>query len=476
MQFKKKIKKFGKKSAFNLNNVHVVEVSFLTKKDTKIKPSDDQDLLERYNFKGIKGNLITTNGDRLLFGISGIKDTDDWRELGYKVFKEISKIKTVTEVYFKNDLPENSKEFIEGLLLADYSFTKYKTDKKKKKKVTFYLNNFNDLKETIKKVQIAVDAQNTVRDLVNTPAEDMHQSSILKFVQKIFTNTEIGIQAYSVDKLKSLGMNAHVAVSRASIHKAMTIKLTYEPKKFKKHIVLVGKGLVYDTGGLNIKTDGHMLTMKIDKSGAMTLIGLMQAISKTGSKNKITVYLALADNAIDGNAFRPDDVFTMKCGKTVHIKNTDAEGRLVLGDNLALAEEENPDLDEIYSLATLTGAAIRAFGSKVGTLVGFNQTMKKKVTKAGKKAGEIYMDAKFNKYMMDAVDDDIADLSNLSNKGLEMGSQTAGLFLTKTLKEKTKKKYMHLDFAGPVYASSPWGTNPKNATGFATRTFIELLT
>jgi len=476
MQFKKYKKTFGTKNVFNLNNIHVVEVSFLTKQDTKIKSSGDQYLFKRYCFKGIKGDFIISNGNKFIFGISGIKNTDDWRELGYKVFKEISKIKTVTKVYFKNDLPKNSKEFIEGLLLADYSFTKYKTHKEKKKKITFYLNNFDDLKKTIKKAQITVDAQNTVRDLVNTPAEDMHQKTILDFVKKTFQKTDIKISVYNETKLKKLGMNAHVAVSRASIHKAMTIILTYEPKKFKKHVVLVGKGLVYDTGGLNIKTDGHMLTMKIDKAGAMTLIGLMEAISKIGSENKITVYLALADNAIDGNAYRPDDIFKMKCGKTVHIKNTDAEGRLVLADNLALAEEENPNLDEIYSLATLTGAAIRAYGSQTGALVGFNDKMKKQMVKAGEKTDELFVNASFNKYIFKAMDDDIADLSNLSNLGLEQGCQTAGYFLTQTLNKKTRQKYMHLDFAGPVYASSPWGTNPKNATGFATRTFIELLT
>ena len=468
--------KFTKKSTLkpSFDNLNTAQVVFLTAKNAK--SFKKKDVLKRFGFTGKKDDFVCIDGNKFIFGITGIKIADDWRLLGYKVGKELAKVKTIKKVFFKKDLPKNSKELIEGILLSDYSFTKYKTKKEKKKNITFHLSNFNQLKNIVKQATAAINAQNFARDLVNTPAEDMHQSSILKIVEDTFKKTSVKVEAYNEKKLIKLGMNAHVAVSRASIYKAMTIKLTYEPKKYDKNIVLVGKGLVYDTGGLNIKTGGHMLTMKIDKAGAMTYLALMQYISKMGSKNKITVYLALADNAIDGNAYRPDDVFTMKCGKNVHIGNTDAEGRLVLADNLTLAEEENPKLDEIYTAATLTGAAIAAFGNHSAALVGFNQKMKNKMIKAGKITDEIFVNAPFDKYMMKAMKHDIADLTNLSNTPGVQGCQTAGEFLTHALKKETQNKFLHCDFAGPVYASKPWGTNPKNATGFGVRTFIELFT
>jgi leucyl aminopeptidase len=207
----------------------------------------------------------------------------------------------------------------------------------------------------------------------------------------------------------------------------------------------------------------------------MTVIGMMEYVAKFGSEYKITAYLPLAENSIGGDAYRPDDILPMKNGKTVRIVSTDAEGRLLLADSLALAQEENKDISKIYTVATLTGSAVVQFGDEGAGMVGYNDKMKKEVQKAGNKAGEDFLDAAFHKYMMNSVTSEgVADLTNTSNRRT-MGCQTAGLFLTNFIKKKNKMKYLHLDIAGPAWVSSPFGVNPKNGTGFGTRTLINLI-
>ena len=426
-----------------------------------------------YDFKGKKGDVYLDQS-QIYFGIEGIKTKSDWRDFGFKVVQEIQKLKKVKKITFTKEIPKNSQEFFEGLFLGYYNFEKYKKTKSKFKQ-TYYIKNYQQLIATIKKAKNIVDAQCLTRDFVNTPTCDMAQEDVLKEVKNIFKNTNVKVKKYSEKKLKKLGMNGHLAVNSASEHEAMTIKLTFEPKKSNKHIILVGKGLVYDTGGLSLKPTSAMDYMKFDKGGAMTIIGIMKAISVFGSKNKITAYLGLAENAIGPTAFRPGDIITMKNGLTVENLNSDAEGRLVLMDNITLAEEENKKFDMLYTFATLTGAAINAFGNQTTALTGFNSKAKKQVISAGKKVDELFIDAPFNKYMLDAMNGTISDLTNLSSLG-NMGCQTAGLFLTKAFKkEKNAKKYVHCDIAGTGYAKKPWGTNKKGATGATVRTFTELL-
>jgi len=448
-----------------------LEIYFLNKKEYKKHKLHTLDIY--HNFEGKKGDVYLKQ-TKIYFGISGVKNTDDWRELGFKVGQEIQKLKKVKNIAFTKEVHQNSQEFFEGLLLSYYSFEKYKKNKSKLKQ-TYLLKNFQQLRATIRRAQNIVDAQCLTRDLVNTPTCDMTQEDVFKQAQKIFKGTNIKVEKYDEKKLKKLGMNGHLAVNSASEHEAMTIKLTFEPENSKKHIILVGKGLVYDTGGLSLKPTSAMDYMKFDKAGAMTVIGIMKAISVLESKNKITAYLGLAENAIGPNAYRPGDIITMKNGLTVENLNSDAEGRIVLMDNITLAEEENKKFDMLYTFATLTGAAINSFGNQTTAITGFNTKAKKEVISTGKKVDELFIDAPFNKYMLDAMKGDISDLTNLSNLG-NMGCQTAGLFLTKAFtKEKNTKKYVHCDIAGTGYAKKPWSTNKKGATGATVRTFAKLL-
>lgn len=444
----------------NLKKKKSIQISFV---DKKVKLSNLK------KFEG-KFNTFMFDGKTVFVGIKSenkIKK-DDWRELGFNLNKYLHslKIKKVSLI-----LKQNSSEFIQGLLLANYSFDKYKSEVKINK-IKCYIN-LTDIINEYKDACIKVKAQFLTRDWVNTTPEDANSSTITMALLQRFQNSKITIDVYDEKQLEKLNMNGHLAVNRASRHEAKTVKLTYTPnKKAKKTIVVVGKGLTYDSGGLSIKTGSHMTTMKADKAGAMTLFGTMDIIEKLGSENKIVFYLAFAENMIDGSAYKPDDVITMKNGKTVHVKNTDAEGRIVLFDNLCLAQEENPELDEIYSIATLTGAAVYQFGDEAAGVVGFNDKMKKSIMKIGKKEGEIFMDAAFHKHMMKGVDDSLADISNTGTPN--QGCQKAGLFLTKALEPKNIKKYLHIDIAGPAFVDTAFGTNPSGGTGFGVRSLYNL--
>ena len=417
----------------------------------------------------IKGIFKKVNLDKIKFWLDGKKlyvyadKKTDWRQLGFDLANYLSKFDTD----FHIKLPKNNKEFVEGVILGSYEYSK-KSDKKKSNSKLNLIGLIN------KKGSKAAEAQNFVRDLVNSPPNEINSITLKDLILEEFhmkdTKFKIYTDFYEEFEMADLGMNGHLAVNAASENPALTIKLSFKPENPKRKIVLVGKGLTYDSGGLDIKT--HMETMKLDKSGAMTLIGLMKYISECGSENEIICYLGIAENMVDSRSYRADDIITMMNGKTVEVKNTDAEGRLVLFDNLTLAEKENKDADEFHSLATLTGAAINAFGAEVAPLVGFNDKLKKKIIKSGKKVDEIFINAEFHKYMMDGVNGSITDLVNTGTP--TMGCQKAGLFLTNALTKKGRKKYVHWDIAGPAFAESPFGTNKKGGTGFGVRTLIEL--
>jgi leucyl aminopeptidase len=444
------------------------------KSDLKIKfvkISNENDL-KFSKFEGKKFQIELVK-DKLYIGINEISNSDEWRDLGFKLTIFLKNLK-IENISIK--LPKNSYEFIEGMMLGDYSFTKYKSEPKEEtlKEISFCGDEI--IQKYLTKAFILVKSQFLVKDIVNTSPEDANSETISQLVLDELIDSNINVKIYHEKELKELNMNGHLAVNRASRHEAKTIKLTYEPIEYDinkpiKHICLIGKGLTYDSGGLSLKPATSMTTMKMDKSGAITVFGIMKAISELNINNnvKVTAYMCLAENMIDSSAYKPDDVLIMKNGKTVHVKNTDAEGRIVLFDNICLAQEENKDLTEIYTFATLTGAAIVQFGKEAAAMVGFNDDLKSNIKKYGQITDEIFLNAEFHKYMLDGVDDTLADLSNTGTPN--MGCQKAGLFLSKALTEDNKNKFVHLDIAGPAYAEKTWGTNK----GFAVRTFLEYL-
>jgi leucyl aminopeptidase len=239
---------------------------------------------------------------------------------------------------------------------------------------------------------------------------------------------------------------------------------------------LVGKGLTYDSGGLSLKPSDFMVTMKLDKSGASAVLGVMKAISKLNLPVEVHGFIGAVENMIGGNAYKPDDVLVAKNGKTIEVRNTDAEGRLVLADVLSFAQQE-VDADYIFDMATLTGASVVAVGNYTSTVMGFNDEVKDMVIQASKRGGEFMTKLDFNRYLKKSLKSNIADICNISNTRYG-GAITAGMFLSEFIEEDNRDKWAHIDIAGPAFVEHEWGENPAGATGVGVRSIcrvIELL-
>jgi leucyl aminopeptidase len=395
----------------------------------------------------------------------------EWREWGAKTIDKINNSfskEDEIEIELSISNSYNRFMFLEGMMVRNFKF-KMKKDDKLKPKIKFKVDN----KEKFNELLAEITSLNKARYLSSLPANIATIEYIKNYVENNFEGTDVKVSIYDVKELEKLSMGGHLAVGKGSEQKPMTIKLEYIPKQYDKEYIFVGKGLVYDTGGLSLKPTDSMVNMHTDKIGAMNLIGLMDYVAKIKPNKKIVAYLGLAENSIDNKAYRPGDIITMKNGKTVRILNTDAEGRMVLFDNLTLAEDENPNADAIFSIATLTGAAMVQFGVEECPIMGFHNEMKRKIIKLGKQIGEDFVIAKFNRFIMDDIKDDVADLRNIGKKRW-MGSQKAGIFLTHAL-DKLKNKYTHFDIAGVSRSDNGFSYFPKGTTGFGVRTLMKLV-
>ena len=429
-------------------------------------------IIQQFDKNQINENIIINYRKNLIFvSIPNNVKIYEWREWGAKTIDKIKQaFSKENEIEITLSIKNSYKRymFLEGMMVKNFKF-EMKKNNKIKPKIRYNIDN----KEKFDKLLQEITSLNKARYLSSLPANIATIDYIKNYVSENFSETDVKVEYYYEDMLEKLGMNGHLAVGRGSNQSPMTIKLEYTPENYNKEYVFVGKGLVYDTGGLSLKPTDSMVNMHTDKIGAMNLIGLMDYVAKTKPNNKIVVYLGLAENSISNKAYRPGDIITMKNGKTVRILNTDAEGRMVLFDNLTLAEEENPNADAIFSIATLTGAAMVQFGKEECPIMGFDANTKKQIIKTGKNLGEDFVIAKFNRFIMDDIKDDIADLRNIG-KQRWMGSQKAGIFLTHAL-DKLKNKYTHFDIAGVSRNDSGFSYFPKNITGFGVRTLMHLV-
>ncbi len=262
---------------------------------------------------------IFRNSNKLIVGTKGIKEDDAWRNLGFSMARFA--INNKINKLMISDAPPTSQSFIEGSILGKYKYTL--KSKKEKELVISYTGTGDEFEAMVEKARSVAEAQIVTKDLVNTPPNIANSEYIMRKVISMFLNTSIEVEIYNKRKLIELDMNGHLAVNGASANEPLTIKLSYNPAQTDtkvKHHVFVGKGLTYDSGGLSIKPSPSMVNMQADKAGAMTLIGLMNYVARNGTSSKVTVYLAIAENMINEEAYRPGDILTMKNGKTVKIK------------------------------------------------------------------------------------------------------------------------------------------------------------
>lgn len=356
--------------------------------------------------------------------------------------------------------------FIEGLLLSNYSFLKYKKDKKNKQrklKKVIVINPHNA--DELKELSILCESVFLARDLVNEPVSFLTAVQLSKEIQKIGNASGLKVEVFNKKKIESLKMGGLLAVNKGSIDPPTFTIIEWKPNKANndKPYVLVGKGVVYDTGGLSLKpTPNSMDLMKSDMGGAAAMIGAMHAIAKAKLPVHVIALIPSTDNRPGQAAYAPGDVIKMYSGQTVEVLNTDAEGRMLLADALSYAEKFDPAL--VIDAATLTGSALGAIGNQGSVTMG---TADKKTLSALKKSGEEVYERLVEFPLWDEYDklleSDIADMKNIG--GPYAGAITAGKFLQKF----TNYPWIHLDIAGTAFSSAVDSYRGKNGTGVGVR-------
>lgn len=312
----------------------------------------------------------------------------------------------------------------------------------------------------------------TCRDLVNKPFNHLGVEEYHKWAKETFTQENVVLKTYSKKELIAANMEGILTVNKGSFKDPGFIKVEYKPKNAsnKAPIVLVGKGVVYDTGGLSLKPTAHSMDiMKCDMGGSAAVLSAMQAIIENKLPVHVVALAPLTDNRPGNDAICPGDVITYKNGKTVEILNTDAEGRLILADGLIEADTYNPEL--VISMATLTGSAARAIGKYAAVGMGnCSSKVKKEIGDAGNNSNDKVVDFPFWSAYGDEIKSTIADIKNIGSA--EAGMITAGKFL----EHFTKSPYYHIDIAGNSYIESPFKYYPLGGTGAGTMllyTFIK---
>ncbi len=352
--------------------------------------------------------------------------------------------------------------FCEGLILSSYSFSKYFSDPKTKESYPSVIKIKGDA--DIAELKAVTDAVFLTRDLVNEPYMHMGTGDLAAKAVEVGKTFGIKVEVFTKKKIESLKMGGLLAVNRASKDDPAFIVMEYKPKGAAndKPLVLVGKGVVFDTGGASLKTSAGMTTMKCDMAGAAAVMGAMQAFAA----GKLPVYavglIPVTDNLIDAHSVVPGDVITMSNGKTVEILNTDAEGRLILADALHYAKKYNPEL--VIDLATLTGAAARAIGEFgiAGHEVN-SAHYKFALEDAGAEVYERLVWFPMWDEYGEMIKSDIADIKNLG--GADAGMITAAKFL----QHFTDYPWIHLDIAGPAFLERPISYRGKGGTGVGVR-------
>ncbi|MGZ4536030.1 MAG: leucyl aminopeptidase [Nocardioidaceae bacterium] len=373
---------------------------------------------------------------------------------------------------------EQVRAVVEGYALGAYTFDTYKTTKANgtagEVVVLSDAARAKDAGAAVELAQVVAAAKSLARDWVNTPAADLTPALFADAVaraNKARKGGKVSIEVLDEKQLAAGGYGGIIGVGQGSANPPRLVKLTYKPRGAKAHLALVGKGITYDSGGLSIKPGTSMTTMKSDMGGAAAVTTATFAIADLGLPVAVTTFVPMAENMVSGTATRPGDVLTMYGGKTVEVLNTDAEGRLILGDALVRAVESAPDL--VVDVATLTGACETALGDRIAGVLGNDEDLVEQVLAAGRRTGEGLWPLPISPEMTEKVRtySKVADLMqhNIDKFG---GALYAAAFLQEFVGDT---RWAHLDIAGPAFnGRAAFGHTPAGGTGFAVPTLVEL--
>lgn len=448
-----------------------VSVEFLTKET--LKKHKLKKLLEKAGFEAAQDTLCFLHESGILAcGVEAL-DSECIRSATSQAIKALKASKNES-ASFPVDL-KSMEAVVEGVILGGYEYNRYKSEPKESTLTDVYLTckDIKKLSKAFEEAVIIAEATCFTRDIVNTIPEDLHPSSFAEIAKELAHENDLTCKVLGEKELHKEKMESMLAVGRASRHESQLIHLTYKPKKAKKIVTLVGKGLTYDSGGLSLKPATSMVTMKMDKAGGCAILGMIKAVSELKLDIEVHAFIGAVENMIGGDAYKPDDVLVTRSKKTVEVRNTDAEGRLVLCDVLDYAQDK-VKADYIFDFATLTGACMVALGQYTTGVMGHSSKLKHDFFTAADKSGELIGSLPFNRHLKKLLKSEIADISNVSSKPYG-GAITAGLFLDNFIKDENKEKWLHFDIAGSAYTESPWDCNVYGATGAGVRLMSSFL-
>ena len=356
-----------------------------------------------------------------------------------------------------------------GALLGSYSFGRYRSNGHPQAELVL-LGQGQHLAAAAERAQVLADAVSLVRDLVNTSPSHLYPQTFADQAAAIASRAGLDIEVLDEAALASGGYGGITGVGQGSAHPPRLVRLAYRHPGAARTLVLAGKGITFDSGGLSLKPPKAMETMKSDMGGAAAVLASLQAIAALRPAVNVVGYLPLAENMPGAGAQRPSDVITIFGGTTVEVLNTDAEGRLVLADALARSAADAPDV--LVDIATLTGAQVVALGTRVSAVMSNDDALRDGVVDAATRAGEAMWPMPLPEELRKGLDSKVADLANVSPER-DGGMLTAGLFLREFVPEGVR--WAHLDIAGPSFHDGePYGYTPRGGTGVAVRTLVQV--
>lgn len=448
-------------------------------------------LLTTSDFKGSKGSqALLYSGDKLkstrllLVGLGSKKDLtiEGIRRASSSALKKCSSLGCSTvAIVFPEDLDFQSEPLaqaiVEGAILGQYKFDKYITIKKVKKKVSSISICVKSADKTLAKhisagakvAQHICEGVYLTRDLANAPNNEVYPEELARRAQSAGEEVGIAVTVFNKKKIEALKMGGLLAVNQGSVRPPVFIVMEYKGgASDSPPIVLIGKGITFDSGGISLKQPGGMSDMKMDMHGSATVIGAIYSAAKLKLPVNIVTLVPSTENLPSGSAFVPGDIITFANGKTAEIDNTDAEGRLILADALHYAINYNPQA--VIDFATLTGACVVALGGVTSGMMGTDDDLKRKIKKAADTTNEYVCELPLYDEYEDQIKSDVADIKN--SGGRPAAAITAALFLKHFI---GNYPWVHLDIAGTGVSSKEGPYSPKGGTGVGVRLIIEML-
>jgi len=364
----------------------------------------------------------------------------------------------------------------EGALMGGYSFDKFRSAARLDGHlppvgdVAIVVTDAKDkaARSALSRAEVVTRAVGLARDLVNTPPGHLHPAGLAEAARGEAARLGLEVEVLDEKALRKGGYGGILGVGQGSANPPRLVRIAYTPAKPVATIALVGKGITFDSGGLSLKPAQAMEWMKSDMGGAAAVLAAVTAIATLGLPVAVVGWLPTAENMPGGGAIRPSDVLTMYGGTRVEVLNTDAEGRLILGDALVRASEEQPDY--LLDVATLTGAQLVALGTRTAGVMGNDDELRSQVVAAAATAGEAMWPMPLPDHLRKSLDSEVADLANIGDR--HGGMLVAAVFLREFV--GAGRKWAHLDIAGPAFnQGDAYGYTPKGGTGAAVRTFVQ---